>query len=99
MSDTQTNGVLVTVKEAARHLGMAPSSLYRLCADRKVPAYSVGAKGYGVRVDIEELKQALRRPIKTGTEQNITVVDKKADEEVGLRSGSIQTIGVKQCKA
>jgi hypothetical protein len=62
MSDRQTSGVLVTVKQAALHLGMAPSSLYRLCKNRKVPSYAAGSKGCGVRVDIQEAKAALRRP-------------------------------------
>jgi hypothetical protein len=61
MSDSQTSGVLVTVKQAALHLGMAPSSLYRLCKLNRVPSYAAGVKGYGVRIDIEEAKTALRR--------------------------------------
>jgi precorrin isomerase len=64
MSESQKLGTLVTVKHAALVLGMAPSSLYRLCQCGRVPSYAVGAKGYGVRVDIEEAKTALRRPAK-----------------------------------
>ncbi len=62
MSDSITTGVLVTVKQAAGQLGMAPSSLYRLCKSGRVPSYAAGMKGYGVRVDIDEARAALRRP-------------------------------------
>ena len=64
MSESQKLGTLVTVKQAAAALGMAPSSLYRLCKSGRVPSYAVGAMGYGVRVSIEEAKAALRRPAK-----------------------------------
>jgi excisionase family DNA binding protein len=52
---------LLTVKQAAAVLGMAPSSLYRLAKSCRVPSYSVGVKGRGVRIDVEEAKAALRR--------------------------------------
>ncbi len=71
--DNQTSGALVSVKQAARQLGMAPSSLYRLCKNGRVPAYAAGNKGYGVRVDIEEAKAALRRQVQTRAEQNKVV--------------------------
>jgi predicted DNA-binding transcriptional regulator AlpA len=58
MSELQKTEALVTVKRAAALLGMAPSTLYRLCKSR-VPSYVVGARG--VRIDIEEAKAALRR--------------------------------------
>jgi excisionase family DNA binding protein len=61
MSDSIA-GSLMKVKQAARHLGMAPSSLYRLCKIGRVPAYAAGMKGRGVRVDLQEVKSALRRP-------------------------------------
>ena len=70
MSDTQTSGVLVSVKQAAGHLGMAPSSLYRLCKNGKVPSYAAGSKGYGVRVDVQEAKTALRRQVQTRPKHN-----------------------------
>lgn len=62
MSEQKAEGLL-TVKQAAAVLGMAPSSLYRLCKGGTVPSYAVGAKGYGVRVDISEAKAALRRTV------------------------------------
>ncbi len=61
MSESQKPGILVTVKQAASALSMAPSSLYRLCKAGRVPSYAVGVKTRGVRVDIEEVKTALRR--------------------------------------
>ena len=67
MGELQTTESLVTVKEAAAVLGMAASSLYRLCKSGRVPSYAAGMKGYGVRVDIGEAKTALRRhPEKAG---------------------------------
>ena len=69
MSDIETSGVLVSIRQAAGHLGMAPSSLYRLCKMGKVPSYAAGSKGYGVRVNIPEAKTALRRPLQTRPEQ------------------------------
>lgn len=53
---------LLPIKQAAAILGMAPTSLYKLCKSGRTPSYAVGAKGYGVRVDIDEVKAALRRP-------------------------------------
>lgn len=64
MENPMSRSALVSVKQAALHLGMAPSSLYRLCKSGQVPSYGVGAKGYGVRVDIGEVKDALRRPVR-----------------------------------
>ena len=69
MSDKQTSSVLVTVKQAADQLGMARSSLYRLCKNGKVPSYAAGGKGFGVRVDIQEAKTALRRLVQVNTEE------------------------------
>jgi len=68
MSDTQTSGVLISVRQAAGQLGMAPSSLYRLCKNGTVPSYAVGSKGSGVRIDIREARTALRRPIQIKSE-------------------------------
>ena len=61
MSDARKSGALIPVKQAAAILGMAPSSLYRLAKSCRVPSYAVGAKGRGVRIDIEQAKAALRR--------------------------------------
>lgn len=65
MNEPQKTEVLVTVKQAAAVLGMAPATLYRLCKSYRVPSYVAGARG--VRIDIEEAKVALRRqPYKAG---------------------------------
>ena len=63
MNQLQDSNMLVTVKQAAAVLGMAPSSLYRLCKSGQAPSYAVGAKGSGVRVNIGEVKAALRRTV------------------------------------
>jgi len=52
---------LVRTKEAAKAMGMGPSSLYRLAKAGKVPSYSAGPRLSGVRFSIPELKEALRR--------------------------------------
>ena len=55
--------VLVDIGTAAIALGMAKSSLYRLCSAGLVPSYSAGPRLRGVRVCIAEVKAALRRPV------------------------------------
>lgn len=58
MNDSQ----LVGATEAARALGISKSFLYRLAAQKNgVPSYKVGIRG--VRFDIGEVREALRRPI------------------------------------
>lgn len=59
MNELQKTEALVTVKQAAAALGMAPATLYRLCKSYRVPSYVAGARG--VRIDLEEAKGALRR--------------------------------------
>ena len=54
--------VLVSVDEAARQLGMAKSSLYRMALLNLIPSYRVGQKKRGVRVSISEVLAALRQP-------------------------------------
>lgn len=58
--------VLVSVDEAARQLGMAKSSLYRMALLNLIPSYRVGQKQRGVRVSISEVLAALRRPAPDG---------------------------------
>ena len=58
--------VLVSVDEAARQLGMAKSSLYRMAILNLIPSYRVGQKKRGVRVSIAEVLAALRRPAPDG---------------------------------
>ncbi|WP_173047981.1 helix-turn-helix domain-containing protein [Nitrospira sp. KM1] len=61
MSNSHRIEPLVTVRQAASVLGMAPSSLYRLAKSCRIPSYAVGARGRGVRIDIEAAKAALLR--------------------------------------
>jgi predicted DNA-binding transcriptional regulator AlpA len=52
---------LVSAKEAARAVGMGPSSLYRLAKAGKIPSYAAGPRLTGIRFSIPELREALRR--------------------------------------
>ncbi len=54
---------LVSVDEAARQLGMAKSSLYRMAVLNLIPSYKVGQKKRGVRFSMPEVLAALRRPL------------------------------------
>lgn len=53
---------LVSVKEAAKFVGMGSGSLYRLCKVGAVRSFKAGPKLSGVRVSIPELLEDLRRP-------------------------------------
>ena len=53
---------LVDAKEAARVLGMGRGSLYRLAKAGLIPSYSAGPALSGVRFNIAEVLEALRRP-------------------------------------
>ncbi|MDI3462104.1 MAG: hypothetical protein OJF50_000925 [Nitrospira sp.] len=55
---------LVSVKEAAKVVGMGAGSLYRLCKIGAVRSFKAGPKLSGVRVSIPELMEDLRRPAK-----------------------------------
>jgi len=57
---------LADAKRTASALGMTLGSLYRLAKAGHVPSYKVGPKLSGVRFDIEEVRQALRRPVRDG---------------------------------
>ncbi len=53
---------LVSVKEAAKAVGMGIGSLYRLSKSGRVRSYAAGPKLSGVRFSIPELLADLRRP-------------------------------------
>lgn len=55
---------LVSVKEAAKVVGMGAGSLYRLCKVGAVRSFKAGPKLSGVRISIPELLEDLRRPAK-----------------------------------
>ncbi len=44
----------MTVKEAARRLGLSPSLIYQLCNERLLPHYRLGGKGKRGAIRIEE---------------------------------------------
>jgi len=55
---------LVTARVVSEALGMAQSQVYRLSKAGIIPSFLVGAKRGGVRFDLHEVKEALRRPAK-----------------------------------
>lgn len=54
---------LVTARVVSDAMGMAASQVYRLAKLSKIPSYQVGGKGGGVRFDLREVREALRRPV------------------------------------
>lgn len=63
---------LVTAKVVSEAMGMAPSQVYRLAKrgmnNGGIPSYLVGEKKGGVRFDLREVREALRRPAKEQAE-------------------------------
>ena len=55
---------LVRVATAAQRLGMTRSSIYRLVKMGRIPSFCAGPLQTGIRLDIEEVRKALRRPQK-----------------------------------
>lgn len=53
---------LVRVATAAQRLGMTRSSIYRLVKMGRIPSFCAGPLQTGIRLDIEEVRKALRRP-------------------------------------
>jgi hypothetical protein len=56
---------LVTARVVSEVMAMAPSQVYRLAkrgiSNGGIPSYKVGAKQGGVRFDLREVREALRR--------------------------------------
>lgn len=53
---------LVTAKQL-EELGVMPkSTAYRMAAEGKLPYYSIGCRGRGIRFKIDEVLAALRQP-------------------------------------
>ncbi len=66
---------LLTTKEVAQAMNMSTGSIYRLMRAGILPAYSAGPGLTGVRFDLAEVKQALRRrPASTAAEAGECVV-------------------------
>lgn len=53
---------LVTARVVSEAMGMAASQVYRLAKLKKIPSFLVGEKKGGVRFDLREVREALRRP-------------------------------------
>jgi len=53
---------LVTARVVGEAMGMAASQVYRLSARGKIRSYLVGEKKGGVRFDLREVREDLRRP-------------------------------------
>ena len=56
------SGILVDAATVAERLGQAKSSIYRLAKTGAIPSYRAGQLGRGVRFDLAEVRDALRRP-------------------------------------
>lgn len=52
---------LVDARTLAKKLGQATSSIYRLSRSGAIPSFKAGPRGRGVRFDLNEVRQALRR--------------------------------------
>ena len=57
----ETN-ILVDAATVAAYLGQAKSSIYRLAKANRIPSYSAGPRLRGLRFDLGEVREALRRP-------------------------------------
>ena len=55
---------LVGAAEAARQLGMARSSLYRLATRGCIPSYAAGPQLTGRRFDVQEIRGVLKQAVK-----------------------------------
>lgn len=60
---------LVDATELAKHLGQAKSSIYRLQKRGLIPAYAAGPNMRGLRFDVAEVREALRRPMRQAHEE------------------------------
>ena len=54
---------LVSAGTCAHALGVTTGCLYRMAREGLVPSYHVGVQQRGVRFDVEEVKEALRRDL------------------------------------
>jgi predicted DNA-binding transcriptional regulator AlpA len=58
------NTTLVDAATLAANLGQAKSSIYRLAKANRIPSYAAGPRLSGLRFDLREVREALRRPAK-----------------------------------
>lgn len=54
---------LVTAQDLERIGVMRKGTAYRMAADGKLPHYSVGCRGRGIRFKVSEVLEALKRPV------------------------------------
>jgi excisionase family DNA binding protein len=59
---------LVDAATVAAKLGQAKTSIYRLAQSGLIPSYAAGPRLRGRRFDLDEVKEALRRPGKSQSE-------------------------------
>jgi predicted DNA-binding transcriptional regulator AlpA len=59
---------LVDAATVAAKLGQAKTSIYRLAKSGRIPSYAAGPRLHGLRFDLREVKEALRRPVKGPTQ-------------------------------
>jgi excisionase family DNA binding protein len=62
------NTTLVDAATVAAKLGQAKTSIYRLAQSGFIPSYAAGPRLRGRRFDLDEVKEALRRPGKSQSE-------------------------------
>jgi excisionase family DNA binding protein len=62
------NTTLVDAATVAAKLGQAKTSIYRLAQSGLIPSYAAGPRLRGRRFDLDEVKEALRRPGKSQSE-------------------------------
>ena len=55
------NTALVDAATLAANLGQAKSSIYRLAKAHRIPSYAAGPRLRGLRFDLREVREALRR--------------------------------------
>ena len=59
----ETDNRLVTAQDLERIGVMRKGTAYRMAADGKLPHYLVGCRGRGIRFRINEVLEALKRPV------------------------------------
>lgn len=45
-------------------VGIPRGTVYKMAKDHRIPVYKTGAKGRGLRFDLDEVLAALRQPVK-----------------------------------
>jgi predicted DNA-binding transcriptional regulator AlpA len=61
--EQSTEEPLVKARVVSERFSMAQSQVYSLARSGAIPSYQVGGKRSGVRFDLREVKEALRRRV------------------------------------